>query len=132
MIRAILNTGSTTGQGKLQKRGAKFGEEYKREVAVCYLNPEDFRRLWWEHGKSLKRVKVRSEFGEVVVYAKPCPELKRGHAFMPRGPWSNVVVAPETFETGSPFYKGMLVEIEATEEEVKSCKELLEELRGEV
>jgi formylmethanofuran dehydrogenase subunit D len=44
---------------------------------------------------------------------------------MPRAIWSNVVVDPETFSTGSPLYKGSPVRIEPTEEPVQNACDLV-------
>lgn len=117
----ILNTGSTLGQGFTAKGGKKMTEEYKKEVAVCFMNSEDLRRL-----SGPERVRVSTESGEVVVYAKTDEGVGEGHAFIPRGLWANKIISSETSETGSPFYKGMKARIEKTDEEVLDLVELIE------
>ncbi len=127
-MEAILNTGSTVMQGYLAKSGRKLTEEYTREVAVCHINPGDFKRLWYEYGSHLERVKVSTDFGEVVVYTKSDESVESGQIFIPRGPWANVVVSPETHGTGSPFYKGIKANIKPTDEDVLGCGELMRSL----
>ncbi|MDD1736787.1 MAG: formylmethanofuran dehydrogenase, partial [Methanothrix sp.] len=48
-----------------------------------------------------------------------------GSIFMPRAIWSNVVVDPETFSTGSPLYKGSPVRVLPTMDEVLGARELV-------
>jgi formylmethanofuran dehydrogenase subunit D len=118
----LLNTGSTIDEGRLAKGGSKLTEDYTEECAVCEMNLDDFLALG-----SPEKVKVSTEdekYG-VAVYAIPGDSVKPGHVFMPRAIWSNLVVAPETFSTGSPLYKGSPVFVEPTEEEVLSAEEIV-------
>ena len=72
-------------------------------------------------------MKVVSEYGDVVVYAKEASEpMSEGMIFMPMGPWANCVISPETDSTGMPSFKGVPVEIVKVEgEEVLSMSELM-------
>jgi len=104
----ILNTGGTAYQGAVIKGGRKFTDEYTQEAAYCDINPEDFEALgkpWF--------VKVTNEYGDsVILRAKKTDRQQRGEIFVPRGPWANIVVTPETESTGSPAYKNLKVQIE--------------------
>ena len=51
-----------------------------------------------------------------------------GQVFMPRAIWSNVVVDPETFSSGSPLYKGSPVKVEPSNDMVLSAEELTAKL----
>ena len=129
-IRVILNTGSSIKQGCITKSGRKLSKEYKEEVAVCYLNPADLRDLWYNGcGEYPGKVKVTTDEGEVVVFAREDTGVSKNCAFMPRGPWANVVITSETHGTGSPLYKGMSADItlvnEAEDGDVLECKELI-------
>jgi len=118
----LLNTGSTIEEGKLAKGGRKLSLEYTQECAVCEINPEDFRSL----GSPQKvRVVARDGLHSVVVWAYASDTLEPGQVFMPRAIWSNMVVDPETFSTGSPLYKGSPVRIEPSNEEVLSASDLV-------
>ena len=120
----LLNTGSTIEEGRLAKGGSKLTDDYKEECAVCEMNLADFLGMG-----SPDRVKVTSRDGHsVVVYAYGAEKLFSGQVFMPRAIWSNVVVDPETFSTGSPLYKGSPVKIEPSDEEVLSAEELTRKL----
>lgn len=118
----LLNTGSTIEEGRLAKGGCKLTDEYTLECAVCKMNPQDHRDLG-----SPGRVKVITIDGKhsVAVYAHPDNSVPQGQVFMPRAIWSNVVVDPETFSTGSPLYKGSPVRIEPTGDDVLSAETLV-------
>jgi formylmethanofuran dehydrogenase subunit D len=122
----LLNTGSTIEQGVVIKGGRKMTEEYRKEAANCHLNPEDFKKLWDEHGMELKKVKVSTKDASVVLSAISDDRVEEGQAFIPRGPWANIIISEYTFDSGSPYYKGMYVEIQPTDEEVLECNELIE------
>jgi len=116
----LLNTGSTIEEGRLAKGGSKLTDDYTKECAVCEMNLADYLALG-----SPEKVKITSRDGHsVVVYAYGAEKLLSGQIFMPRAIWSNVVVDPETFSTGSPLYKGSPVKIEPSDEEVLSAEEL--------
>ena len=120
----LLNTGSTIEEGRLAKGGSKLTDDYKEECAVCEMNLADFLGMG-----SPDRVKVTSRDGHsVVVYAYGAEKLFSGQVFMPRAIWSNVVVDPETFSTGSPLYKGSPVKIEPSNDDVLSAEELTRKL----
>jgi formylmethanofuran dehydrogenase subunit D len=118
----LLNTGSTIDEGRLAKGGRKLTDEYTEECAVCTMNPQDHRDLG-----SPGKVKVITRDGKhsVAVYAHPDDSVSQGQVFMPRAIWSNVVVDPETFSTGSPLYKGSPVGIEPTGDDVLSAEALV-------
>ncbi len=121
----LLNTGSTIDEGRLAKGGGKLTDDYTRECALCEMNPDDFLAMG-----SPQKVKITAEGGRygVVVYASPENSVPSGQVFMPRAIWSNVVVDPETFSTGSPLYKGSPVWIEPTIDDVLSAEDLVLQL----
>ncbi|MFB3764806.1 MAG: molybdopterin dinucleotide binding domain-containing protein [Methanotrichaceae archaeon] len=118
----LLNTGSTIDEGRLAKGGSKLTDDYTEECAVCDMNPEDYLSLG-----SPQKVKITSRDGKhwIAVFAHSDDSMSRGHVFMPRAIWSNVVIDPETFSTGSPLYKGVRVHIEPTQEKVMNAEELV-------
>lgn len=118
----LLNTGSTIEEGRLAKGGSKMTEAYTRECAVCDINSADFLALG-----SPERVLVASLDGRysVAVYSRGTDTVAAGSVFMPRAIWSNVVVDPETFSTGSPLYKGCPVRIQPTKDDVLSAADLV-------
>lgn len=121
-MEVIFITGSTIEEGRLAKGGDKLTDEYQVECAVCWLSPADFETL----GSPEKvRVTSRDKKHSVAVRTKCTDSVEPGHVFMPRAIWSNVVVDPDTFSTGSPLYKGAPVDVEPTDAEVLSARDVV-------
>ena len=123
MIEVIVITGRTTEQGVTIEE--KLSEDYFKAVSYCELSDEDFKSLGISEGD---RVKIKTEFGEVVVFAKKSLEetpLPKGIVFIPMGPYANQIVNPLTAGTGTPQFKGVKATVEKTDEEVKRVDELI-------
>ena len=123
-LRVTLITGRTIEQGVGKERG-KASKEYMESVSVCYMDPEDLKKLGI---KEKTNILVSTDHGAVVVKAlkslrTPHPEM----IFIPYGPWANVVVDPETHGIGMPSFKGIPAEVEpAPNEPILGLEELLE------
>lgn len=124
-LKVSLLTGRTIGQGQGKEYG-KLSDEYWKSVAICEMDPDDIKRLKVKGGQN---VKVTSDSGSVVVKAvKSARAPHPGSAFIPLGPWANLLVNPRTHGTGMPSFKGIPVEIEpAPKEDVLSLPNLLKE-----
>ncbi|TDA25409.1 MAG: tRNA CCA-pyrophosphorylase [Archaeoglobi archaeon] len=120
MLVVELISGRTLDQGATVEE--KLSEEYSKAVNYIELSEEDFKSLGLKEGD---RVKISTEFGSVVVFAKK-GEIPKGLAFIPMGPYANAVIDPATDGTGMPQFKGVMAKIEKTEEKVKTVRELLE------
>jgi len=121
MIEVEVISGRTLDQGATVEE--KLTEEYFNAVNYCELSEEDYNALGLAEGD---KVKVKTEFGEVVVFARKSDELSKGTVFIPMGPYANQIIDPSTDGTGMPQYKGIKGVIEKTDEKVLSIKELLE------
>jgi formylmethanofuran dehydrogenase subunit D len=119
----MLNTGTDIYQGACKKRGSTLKDEYRKVAGVAYMDPKDMAKLGvanWEH------VKVTSDWGEVIVYAAHSRDAPHeGAIFIPKGPWANVVVSPETYCCCDPTYKGIMCTIEKSDEEVLLMADLM-------
>jgi formylmethanofuran dehydrogenase subunit D len=124
-LKVTLITGRTIEQGVGKEHG-KSSKEYLESVSVCYIDPEDLKRLGIKEGEN---VLVSTRFGSVVVKAvKSIRNPHPGIIFIPYGPWANAVVDPETHSIGMPSFKGVHAEIEpAPDKPVLGLKELLKE-----
>ncbi len=120
MIEVEIITGRTLDQGATVEE--KLTDEYFNAVNYIELNEDDFNSLGLQDGD---KVKVKTEFGEVVVFAKK-GDLPKGVAFIPMGPYANIVIDPDTDGTGMPRYKGVRGTVEKSDENVLGIKELLE------
>lgn len=121
----LLNSGSTIDEGRLAKGGSKLTEQYTEECAVCRMNPLDYQALGCPEKVLVSTMNGRRS---VAVNAFSENSVEPGQIFMPRAIWSNVVVDPETFSTGSPLYKGSPVLVQPTDEDVLNARELTEKL----
>ena len=122
-LRVTLLTGRTIEQGVGKERG-KASKEYVESVSVCYMDPEDLKKLGI---KEKSNVLVSTEYGSVVV--KAMKSLRGPHPsviYIPYGPWANVIVNPETHGIGMPSLKGIPAQIEpAPDKPLLSLEELL-------
>ncbi|MBS7635915.1 molybdopterin dinucleotide-binding protein [Candidatus Bathyarchaeota archaeon] len=122
-LKVTLLTGRTIEQG-VGKEWGKSSKEYVESVSVCYMDPEDMKRLGVKDGTNIQ---VSTAFGSVVVKAvKSLRAPHPGVVFIPYGPWANVVVDPETHSIGMPSFKGIPATVEpAPDKPVLGLKELL-------
>lgn len=119
----VLLTGRTVYQG-VEKEKGKFTQGYQENVAICEIDPDDMERL---NIKESSRVKITTDFGEVVVRA--VKSLRAPHSkilFMPYGPWASVIMDEGTDGTGMPTLKGIPTFLTSEpNQKILSVKELL-------
>ncbi len=118
-MKAIMISGRTLAQGAGCE--CKMNPDFYKVVSVCSLSEEDYKSLGLTDGKN---VLVKNEFGEAVFSARSDAGLPQGVIFIPMGPWANVLVGPDTGGCGPPQYKGVAVEVEATDSPVLEVREL--------
>jgi len=122
-LRILLLTGRTIDQGTGKEYG-KLTKEYFESVTICQMDPEDMTRLGIKENENIR---VTTNFGSVII--KAIPSTKAPHpqiAFIPYGPWANLVMNPETHGTGMPSLKGISAEITpAHDEEILPLLKLL-------
>ena len=119
-LEATLISGRTAYQGAHLE--AKTHKEYFDACAYCELNSSDLSKLGVSDGDSLK---VKTAFGDVVVFAKTCDGNPDNLAFIPMGPWANAVLSPDTHGCGMPGFKGVPSQIEPTGEKPLDMKSLM-------
>lgn len=124
-LQVTLITGRTIEQGVGKEQG-KASREYAENVSICYIDPDDLKKLAIEENTN---VLVSTENGTVAL--KALKSLRAPHAgviFIPYGPWANAVVDPETDSIGMPSLKGIPAEVTpAPDKPVLSLTELLKE-----
>ena len=121
-----LISGRTIAQGENLEN--KMSEEYFNAVAICEMNEGDMERLGVSPDEN---VKVKTNYGEVVVKAKKAKGYPEGIAFIPMGPWANALVSANTRGAGMPAYKGLDAEIEKTGEPVLHITDLFRKYKEE-
>jgi formylmethanofuran dehydrogenase subunit D len=108
-IKIHVTSGATVPQGVVAKGGGKKLTDYRNAAAVIFLDTSDLKALGVFPGTA---VEVRNEFGHVIVTCQQTPDGPHpGIGFMPRGPWTNVIIDPETHCSGAPTYKDTVVEV---------------------
>jgi len=122
-LRVTLLTGRTIEQGVGKEQG-KSSKEYLESVSVCYIDPEDLKKLGI---KEKTNVQVSTKFGSVIIRAvKSVRGPHEGMVFIPYGPWANVVVDPDTDSIGMPSLKGIPADVElASDRQIADLAELL-------
>ncbi len=123
MKEIILITGRSIKQGENVEN--KFSKEYFEAVSVIELDEEDMEELGVKDGD---RVKVKTDYGEVVLRVKKAEGRQKGIGFIPFGPYFSILISSETRSVGMPLYKGVKAIIEPTDEDVKSIDELINSL----
>jgi len=127
-LKVTLLTGRTIEQG-VGKECGKASEDYFESVAVCYVDPEDMKRLGIREGTN---VRVSTDYGSVILKALKSPRGPHtGVIFIPYGVWANAVASTETSSIGMPSLKGIPAEIEpAADKIVLGLSEFLREQFG--
>jgi formylmethanofuran dehydrogenase subunit D len=118
-LKVTLITGRTINQGATIEN--KTSSDYQEATAYCELNSKIAGLL----GKPGDNVRVRTEYGDVVVKLEENNGNPDNIAFIPMGPWANAVVDPDTKGCGMPGFKGVPCEIETTNDKILLMKELI-------
>jgi len=125
-LRVTILTGRTIDQG-CEKELGKTSKEYIESVSILEMNGEDMKKLGVKDGE---RVKVTTEFGSIVLVAKKSLRIRSpGSAFIPYGPWANFIMGSDTDGTGMPLLKGVSAQIEPTDEEVSTIRDLIRSIK---
>ena len=95
--------------------------DFFKAASICHLSEKGFKSLELSEGKN---VLIKNEFGQVVLTAKKDAGLPDNMVFIPMGPWANVIVGKETGGCGTPHFKGLEVEVAATNSPVLNIREL--------
>ena len=124
----IINTGTSIIQAFYEKKGSTLKDEYRQATAVAFMDSRDMEKL------SLKprdKINITSKWGEVTVYVDISHDAPHeGMIFMPKGPWANIVISPETYCCNIPTFKGVDATIEKTDNEVLLVADLMRQTYG--
>jgi formylmethanofuran dehydrogenase subunit D len=102
-----------------------MSREFFKATSVCSVSEKDYNSLGITQGKN---VLVTSLFGQAVLSARADSGLPPGMTFVPMGPWANALVGPDTGGCGTPQFKGVEVNIEATDDSVLEIRELFRDM----
>jgi len=122
-MEVIINTGTSIIQAFYEKKGSTLKDEYRQSTAVAFMDVKDMEKM------SLKprdKIKVQTDWGEVILFVdKSHDSPHEGMIFIPKGPWANIVISPETYCCNIPTYKGIPASITKTDEEVLLVSQLM-------
>lgn len=122
-MKVMINTGTSVIQAFYEKKGSTLKDEYRQSAAVAFMDLKDMQKLSL---KSRDKIKIKSEWGEVVLYVDISYDAPHeGMVFIPRGPWANIIISPETYCCNVPTYKGIPAEIFKTDEDVLLVSQLM-------
>jgi len=111
-----------------QGREFSFGDDLslKENLAIGLLNPKDFKKL---NLSSDSNIKIISQFGEVIVKAKPdeLEEVPLNIINLPISIWANQLTGIEHNEL---LLKNIKVNVEATTEQILDFNEILTLIKG--
>jgi formylmethanofuran dehydrogenase subunit D len=124
-LKAIMISGRTLAQGAGCE--AKMTQEFVKAVSVCSLSEDDYKALKLSEGSNIL---AKNSFGQTVMSARMDAGLPSGMIFIPMGPWANILVGPDTGGCGTPQFKGVEVEIEATDLPVQDIRDLFLKMGG--
>ena len=130
MTKISLNliSGRTIQQG-VSMEGGKEKKAYTKACGIIEMDSTDMKKLnVWKN----TNVRVSSEFGSVIVKAVEATQGPHpGLAYIPMGPWANMIVDPNTYSTGMPTFKGTPIEVEvAINEPIYDSQELVRKACG--
>lgn len=112
-------SGRTLAQGANCE--SKMSEDFFKAASSCHLSKEDYDLLGLSDGKNIL---LKNEFGKTVLSPRVDDGLHRGIVFIPMGPWANILIGPETGGCGTPQFKGVEIDIEATNSPILDIREL--------
>lgn len=99
-------TGRTMKQGVGLVLG-KESDEYKKEVSMVELCPEDLAALQVNPGD---QVYLYTEYGSATFVARAV-DMPRGLVFIPFGPPANTLIGCQTGASGMPDSKGASIKV---------------------
>jgi formylmethanofuran dehydrogenase subunit D len=120
---ATMISGRTIAQGAECEN--KMSPNFFNATALCHLSENDLKSLELSEGEN---VLLKNEFGQVVLTAKADAGLPENMVFLPMGPWANVLVGKDTEGCGTPHFKGVEVEVIATNLPVLNIRELFSDI----
>ncbi len=107
----------------------KTSRDYTEAVSVCELDRTTMSVLEIGDGDL---VSLETIDGEVVVRARLGRGLEPGMGFIPAGPYANVIISADTWESGMPDFKGVRAKVfKAAGSRVFSIKELVAKMLEE-
>jgi formylmethanofuran dehydrogenase subunit D len=119
----LLNTVRKVDYDQLKEHALGDENSLKEKLAICIINPTDFKKLNLTPSLNLK---LSNMDGEVIVKVKQDEDVPSGTLIMPVSIWASQLtgVYDETL-----VFKNIEINAEASQERILSISELLESLK---
>lgn len=122
-LNVIVNTGTSIIQAFYEKKGSTLKDEYRQATAIAFMDPRDMEKL---NLVAHDKINVKSKWGNVTVYVDKSHDAPHeGMIFMPKGPWANIVINPETYCCNIPTFKGVQAIITKSDDDVLLVADLM-------
>ncbi|OED30292.1 molybdopterin dinucleotide binding domain-containing protein [Methanosphaera sp. WGK6] len=119
----IINTGTSIIQAFYEKKGSTLKKEYMQATAVAFMDPIDMKKLSLN---PCDKIEVTSKWGQVTLFVDKSHDAPHeGMIFIPKGPWANIIISPETYCCNVPTFKGVPAKIRKTENNVLLVADLM-------
>ena len=119
----LLNTLRKVDYDQLKEYALGDENSLKKNLAICILNPSDFKKLNLTSNLNLK---LSNNNGEVIVKVKQDENIPSGIIVMPVSIWASQLTG---VYDESLVFKNLDIAAEATRESVLSISELLESIK---
>ena len=120
-MKLTLITGRTIGQGRSVED--KLAGKYRDAVSTVFLDKSDMEKLGVKEGD---RVKVSTSTGEAILRVSASRFSQQGIAFIPMGPYANLLLPYETEGSGMPCLKNVEAEVAKATGEILDVQGILQ------
>ncbi|MFX1481164.1 MAG: molybdopterin dinucleotide binding domain-containing protein [Promethearchaeota archaeon] len=119
----LLNTVRKVDYDQLKEYAQGDENSLKDNLAICFLNPNDFKKLGLTSSLNLK---LSNENGEVIIKVKQDENVPSGTIMMPVSIWASQLTG---VYDESLVFKNLEINAEPTRERVFNIAEVLESIR---
>jgi formylmethanofuran dehydrogenase subunit D len=122
-MKLLLNTVRKVDYDQLKEYALGDENSLKENLAICIINPNDFKKLNLTSSLNLKLSNIN---GEVIIKVKQDEDVPQGIIIMPVSIWASQLTG---VYDESLVFKNLEINAEPTRENVLSVKELLDSLK---
>lgn len=119
----LLNTVRKVDYDQLKEYALGDENSLKENLAICFINPNDFKKLGLTSSLNLKLSNMN---GEVIIKVKQDENIPTGSTVMPVSIWASQLTG---VYDESLVFKNLEVNAEPTRERVLNISEVLESIR---
>jgi len=118
----ILNSIRKIDNDQVKEHAFGTEQSLEEKLAICFINSKDFEKL---NLVSSLHLKISNKEKHVIVKVEKDDDVPKGTVVMPVSIWSNRLSVVQNHEL---LYKNIVVNVEATREQIMKFKEIIQEL----